>query len=171
VLLHTGTSITPAITIDFLTLDDNDGNLGNGSPHYSQINAGFSDHGMPGPALQLLDITFPSGRPEFSNPSGGTSFPVVIAPFAANPAPGTGTLRYRVGSTPATVYEAVVASGSGSSSFVDTVETDLGWSLTAAGDTATTGQWVRGDPNGTTTAGVPIQPENDVTAAPGVNCF
>jgi len=220
VLLHTGTSITPAITIDFLTLDDNDGNLGNGSPHYSQINAGFSDHGMPGPALQLLDITFPSGRPEFSNPGGGTSFPVVIAPFAANPAPGTGTLRYRVGSTgsfttipmtvtgtnsylavlpaapcgtdlqyyiaaqttdggtgtsplnaPATVYEAVVASGSGSSSFVDTVETDLGWSLTAAGDTATTGQWVRGDPNGTTTAGVPIQPENDVTAAPGVNCF
>jgi hypothetical protein len=81
---------------------------------------------------------------------------------------GTGTSPLNA---PTTVYEAVVASGSGSSSFVDTVETDLGWSLTAAGDTATTGQWVRGDPNGTLTSGVPIQPENDVTAAPGVNCF
>jgi hypothetical protein len=72
---------------------------------------------------------------------------------------------------PASFYESTVAVGSGSSAFIDTVETDLGWSLSAEGDTATSGQWVRGDPNGTAVNGVPVQPENDVTAAPGVNCF
>jgi hypothetical protein len=44
--------------------------------------------------------------------------------------------------------------------------TGTGWSLGAAGDTATTGQWVQGDPIGTS-----AQPENDNTPAPGVNCF
>jgi deoxycytidylate deaminase len=219
VLLHTGTSITPAITIDFLTLDDNDADLGNGSPHYTQINAGFSEHGMPGPTLQLLEFSFPAGRPDFSNPSGGTSFPVGVAGFASTPVAGTGTLRYRVGTSgaftaipmtetaanqylavlpaapcgaqlqyyftaqsaagglgssplnaPASVYEATVAAGSGSS-FIDTVESDLGWSLTSAGDTAITGQWVRGDPNGTSSGGQQVQPENDATPSPGVNCF
>jgi Zn-dependent metalloprotease len=219
VLLHTGTAITPAITIDFLTLDDNDADLGNGSPHYTQINAGFSEHGMPGPTLQLLEFSFPAGRPDFSNPSGGTSFPVGVAGFASTPVAGTGTLRYRVGTSgaftaipmtetaanqylavlpaapcgaqlqyyftaqsaagglgssplnaPASVYEATVAAGSGSS-FIDTVESDLGWSLTSAGDTAITGQWVRGDPNGTSSGGQQVQPENDATPSPGVNCF
>lgn len=41
-----------------------------------------------------------------------------------------------------------------------------GWQLGVAGDTATTGQWVLGDPVGTS-----AQPENDNTADPGVNCF
>lgn len=47
--------------------------------------------------------------------------------------------------------------------FEDDVETDQGWSLGVAGDTATTGQWVRGDPIGTA-----AQPENSVSP---VNCF
>jgi hypothetical protein len=50
--------------------------------------------------------------------------------------------------------------------FDDTVETNLGWTLGVAGDTATTGQWVRGNPNGTS-----AQPEDDHTPDPGVTCF
>ncbi|MDM7914959.1 MAG: C25 family cysteine peptidase [Candidatus Eisenbacteria bacterium] len=54
--------------------------------------------------------------------------------------------------------------------WVDDVETDRGWALGAAGDNATTGQWVRVDPNGTTYNGQPAQAEDDHTAA-GTLCF
>lgn len=46
ILLHSGESIDPSICIDFLTLDDNDGDLSNGTPHYDEITAGFAAHGM-----------------------------------------------------------------------------------------------------------------------------
>lgn len=51
VLLHTGTSINHQIPIDFLTLDDDDGNLDNGTPHRAQICAGFEAHGLLCPPL------------------------------------------------------------------------------------------------------------------------
>jgi len=51
VLLHSGTSIDSSIAIDMLTLDDNDGLLENGTPHYSAICAGFTAHGMTCPPI------------------------------------------------------------------------------------------------------------------------
>ena len=51
VLLHSGTSIDSSIAIDMLTLDDNDGLLENGTPHYNAICAGFTAHGMTCPAI------------------------------------------------------------------------------------------------------------------------
>ncbi len=53
--------------------------------------------------------------------------------------------------------------------FVDDAETNKGWSLGAAGDTATSGVWTRVDPNGT--GGGAVQPELDATPAPGVTAF
>jgi hypothetical protein len=53
--------------------------------------------------------------------------------------------------------------------FADDVESDLGWDLGRPGDTATTGQWERVDPNGT--VGGTVQPEDDHTPAPGVTAF
>ncbi|MBM4113427.1 MAG: hypothetical protein FJ253_08680 [Phycisphaerae bacterium] len=47
----------------------------------------------------------------------------------------------------------------------DSMETDLGWTVGAAGDNATSGQWVRVDPNGTT-----AQPEDDHTPG-GTICW
>ena len=55
--------------------------------------------------------------------------------------------------------------------FYDDVEADGAWSLEAADDDATTGQWVRVDPNGTTYNGQQAQPEDDHTPAPGTDCF
>lgn len=49
--------------------------------------------------------------------------------------------------------------------FVDDFEADLGWTVGAAGDNATAGQWVRVNPNGTT-----AQPEDDASAS-GSLCF
>ena len=174
---------------------------------------------MPGPVLQLIDITFPSGLPTSANPNGGTSFPVSVNALGGSPQPNSGRLLYRVGSSgaftnvamtqtapnqylatlpaaacgssiqfyvsaqtttgssvtspanaPASFYSSVAATGT-STPFADTVETNLGWTLTSAGDTATTGLWVRADPIGTSSGGVQVQPENDVTPGSGVNCF
>ncbi len=49
--------------------------------------------------------------------------------------------------------------------FEDDVENDNGWTLGVSGDDATTGIWVRVDPNGTD-----AQPEND-DSDPGTTCF
>jgi hypothetical protein len=54
--------------------------------------------------------------------------------------------------------------------FLDDAETDLGWTLGAPDDDATTGQWVREDPVGTTYNGHVVQPEDDHTPR-GTICF
>jgi len=51
-------------------------------------------------------------------------------------------------------------------SVVDDLETDLGWTAGASGDTATSGIWTLGDPNGTI-----AQPEDDHTPNGGTNCW
>lgn len=43
----------------------------------------------------------------------------------------------------------------------DDFETDAGWTVGLPGDTATTGIWERADPEGTTSAGFQVQPEDD----------
>lgn len=64
-----------------------------------------------------------------------------------------------------TLYTAVVTYGE-AVGWTDDMELSLGWTAGAAGDTATTGQWVRVNPNGTA-----AQPEDDHTSAPGVNAW
>jgi hypothetical protein len=49
--LHTGTSIDPSLAVDFLTLDDDDELIENGTPHYAEICAGFGAHGMDCPPI------------------------------------------------------------------------------------------------------------------------
>ena len=44
--MHAGTEIDPTITTDWLVLDDDDGDLSNGTPHSVQILAGFAMHSM-----------------------------------------------------------------------------------------------------------------------------
>ena len=48
---------------------------------------------------------------------------------------------------------------------------DPSWRLGTGGDDATSGVWVRVDPTGTFEEGIPVQPENDHTPAPGTKCF
>ena len=45
-VMHSGDSITPSITYDWLTLDDDDGDLTNGTPHSVELLAGFALHNM-----------------------------------------------------------------------------------------------------------------------------
>jgi hypothetical protein len=53
----------------------------------------------------------------------------------------------------------------------DDLEANLGWTVGAAGDGATTGIWAYGNPVGTTNGGQPSNPENDATGGAGVRCF
>ncbi len=97
ILVHTGDLITPQITIDWLTLDDDDANIGNGTPHYAEIAAGFGAHNMPAPELSLIDITFPTGQPDMIDPNGGTTMNVDFIPLADSVS-GTPTLMVDTGS-------------------------------------------------------------------------
>ena len=77
-LVHTGTSIDPAITIDYLVLDDDDSDISNGTPHYAEIAGGFNLHDMEAPQLAYLSISFPDDLPDYVKPSGGTTLRVSI---------------------------------------------------------------------------------------------
>jgi hypothetical protein len=79
ILLHTGGSITPEITIDYLTLDDDDANLANGTPHYDQINAGFGNHNMAPPQLGSGLVVTPFDGFEAEGPAGGPFSPSGIS--------------------------------------------------------------------------------------------
>ncbi|MCP4580394.1 MAG: T9SS type A sorting domain-containing protein [candidate division Zixibacteria bacterium] len=96
-LLHTGDLITPDVTIDYLTLDDDDNDIGNGTPHYPEICAGFALHNMDCPEIHLIGFDFPEGHPEFISPEGGTIIDVEVYPITENPEPGTGMLHYNIG--------------------------------------------------------------------------
>ncbi len=100
ILLHTGTSIAADITIDFLTLDDDDSDIFNGTPHYSEINAGFTPKNLPAPALSLIGFSFPSGLPTQIDPAGGTVLRFVVSPIAGTPQPGTGQAFLSAGGGP-----------------------------------------------------------------------
>ena len=96
VLLHNGSGIAPDITIDWLTLDDDDADIGNGTPHYIEIAAGFGDHNMPAPPLELIDFEYPNGLPDQLVPNVPTIIRVDVVPVAGTPIEGTGTVSYRV---------------------------------------------------------------------------
>ena len=52
------TDIDSLIEIQWLTLDDDDGDINNGTPNYDEIDAGFRQQGFPG--FELSFISFPS---------------------------------------------------------------------------------------------------------------
>ena len=75
ILLHGGTQITPQITIDFLTLDDDDGNINNGTPHRTEICAGFGAHNMDCPPLPVGLSVVPATGLDSAGPEGGPFSP------------------------------------------------------------------------------------------------
>ncbi|HIL50689.1 MAG TPA: hypothetical protein EYG30_00360, partial [Planctomycetes bacterium] len=88
-------TIDSIIEVQWLTLDDNDGNIDNGTPNYSDIDQGFLAQGFPGYALALISIT--NVTQVADSPSGGGSFPVQANIVAlVSPPIVTAELFYRV---------------------------------------------------------------------------
>ena len=100
IMMHSGTEITPSITTDWLVLDDDDGDLDNGTPHCAEIIAGFAMHNMdnsydcPNPSL---NVSYPDGRPSLVDPNGGTSVTVLITDGTSEPVGGSGLLHWSDG--------------------------------------------------------------------------
>jgi len=89
------TQIRSIIETQWLTLDDNDANLTNGTPNFADIDGGFRDQGFPGVTLVPLAIANVTALPDTENAVGPY---VVDAAISANFSPPlTGTiLRWRV---------------------------------------------------------------------------
>lgn len=96
--LHRGDQITPSIAIDFLTLDDNDGDIYNGTPHYDELCAGFGVHNMDCPEVILIQFVYPDGLPPAVEPSGGTTVNVEVMGNIEEPRPNTGMIHINDGS-------------------------------------------------------------------------
>jgi lysyl endopeptidase len=90
-----------------------------------------------------------------------------IAPVTARFVRLNVTTPTQTTNTGARIYELeVYGAGGGGAVFSDGFETNLGWTRNAGGtDTATTGLWARGDPQGTSSSGSAMQPENAATGA------
>lgn len=93
--MHSGSSITPQITIDYLTLDDDDANISNGTPHCEEICAAFGAHNMDCPTFDVVTIDYPSGRPALVDVNQTTTVPVTITSSGSVSA----NLHYRIGNT------------------------------------------------------------------------
>lgn len=89
--------IRSLIETQWLTLDDDDGNINNGTPHYTDIDNGFKDQGFPGVQLFAISYTNVSNLPDTQNQVGPY---VVTANISANQAPSLASVQlfWRVGS-------------------------------------------------------------------------
>ncbi len=117
--LHAGSStIQNDITLDYLTLDDDNGNLGDGSPNYTAISNAFSSHGLLPPALALFTISLPNGGPTTINPSGGTTMSVSIVPVSSQVLPGSPKLYYR--ETTSGAFSSVALTSNGGNDYTAT---------------------------------------------------
>ena len=64
------TTIRSVIETQWLTLDDDDGNIQNGTPHFSDIDSGFREQGFPGITLIPIGITNVTQLPNTTNQYG-----------------------------------------------------------------------------------------------------
>lgn len=206
-------SAHPTTAIEYLTVDDNDGDLENGTPNYSLICSAFAQGGIACPVVAPLDFVYPSGLPTTLDPNQPSAIAVNVVSIGSSPVAGTGQIHVSVNggafvaspmaqgspnqymgalpasgcgdnvryyfssgitgggtafdppTAPAAFYSATVATGT-SVVFADDFETNLNWNVPAPTNTATSGNWTRGNPIGTL-----AQPEDDHTPTPGVNCW
>jgi hypothetical protein len=93
---NSSNAIGPATITEVLLVDDDDGNLTNGTPNRAAICAAFAAGGLQCPALPPIYFEYPSGRPGEVTPGQTTSFGVNVVGTTATPQPGTGTITYRV---------------------------------------------------------------------------
>src|SRR5439155_3903480 len=194
--------------VDVLVADDNDNNLSNGTPHYSQIVNAFNAHGIgtnyfidvnvtaddqpnvgPFPVTAVITYNGVFGGLDVTSPT--LFYSINGAAFASTPMFPTGNpdeygaqlpartstvVRYyvRATTTDGGVKTEPAGAPSRAYSFIgglftpviaNDFDTDMGWTVGASGDAATTGIWVRSDPVGSA-----IQPEDDHSPS-GTQCY
>ena len=141
--LHAGQSdIAADITVDFLTLDDNDATIANGTPNYSEIASAFGSHNLPAPTLALLDVQSLDPLPSLAKPNGSTLIRTSVSNLSGSHT-GLTRLRWRAGTTG--TFSTVAMTGSGGVYAANlpagTCGTTLQWYVEAE---ASGGTWVQG---------------------------
>ncbi|MBU1699020.1 MAG: M28 family peptidase [Candidatus Eisenbacteria bacterium] len=174
----------PDLSFYFYTLDDAPRGNGNGvidPGEASEIFVTIANRGGRSAAGVSVDISSPSGYVNIIEGTAGVSeIPIgeereLTSSFrigVAAGAPAGEILPLDLAITSGAGYQAdsgfKVKVGAAT---YDELEADGPWSTAAAGDDATSGVWIRVDPNGTLQDTSPCQPEDDHTAAPGTDCF
>jgi hypothetical protein len=81
---YNDTQIKTIVETHYLTLDDNDGNINNGTPNYGDIDGGFKQQGFPGFPLPFVVYANVTDLPDTQNEAGPY---LVTASIVANLAP------------------------------------------------------------------------------------
>lgn len=87
-------SAHPLTAIEVLTVDDDDNDLQNGTPHYSEICAAFSAHGIACPGLSELRFSYPGGLPDWRPPGEGYTVRFRVEPAQSIPLRNSGLVLY-----------------------------------------------------------------------------
>ncbi len=111
IMMHTGDTIDPTITLDWLTLDDDDGDLDNGTPHSEAIILAMNMHSM-GDLPEPLDNDFCADAREVTD--GDFSFSTVGAVSDSVPYDETQCAGTYLGEMNADVWFTYVACDNGS---------------------------------------------------------
>ena len=89
--------IKSVIETQWLTLDDNDGNIGNGTPHYYEIDGGFVAQGFPGVPFDPIAIGSVTQLPDTSNEVGPFAVQAAVQSNLSGGSISSVTLFYRIG--------------------------------------------------------------------------
>ncbi len=177
------TAQAPVLTTGQVLVNDEepygngDGSAGPGETVYVLVWLSNEGHSPAGPLTGTLATTNPHvtildgeasciGVP-LEDPGLLASFQVALSASCPDPS----TIEFDVQLTGEYGFEAGVQFSLDVGGWLDTAETDRGWTLGVAGDDATTGVWVREEPIGTVYDGHQIQTEYDHTPDPAEICF
>ncbi len=86
----------PGTAIEVLTVDDDDGNLDNGTPNYDDICAAFGMHNISCPEVEPIIFAYPDGLPESLIPGQATDIAVTLTSNGVDPVPNTAMIWYLV---------------------------------------------------------------------------
>lgn len=89
-------SAHPTTAVEVLTVDDDDGDLSNGTPHYAEICAAFEAHSIDCPDLAAVLFSYPDGVPSTVVPGVETEFRVHIEAQHGEPVDDSAYLVLRV---------------------------------------------------------------------------
>ncbi|MCH7701762.1 MAG: hypothetical protein IID37_08745 [Planctomycetes bacterium] len=96
-------SAHPGTAIEVLTMDDDDGTIGNGTPHRNEICEAFASQNIGCPELDVISFEYPNGLPgAMIAPNTETSVFVHVIGVEGTPEPGTGTVSYSIDGGPFT---------------------------------------------------------------------
>lgn len=87
----------PDAVLETFIADDNNGDINDGTPNFSDIASAADSRNLPRPILPDAVFTYPNDRPDYSRPGHLTRFRVDVTAGVKTPVADTGVLSYRTG--------------------------------------------------------------------------